>query len=122
MKRLYLMSFDPFKTNHAGLYGFLDASTHVLNWRSSGFAGAVIILSSLDIRQISHLLRGHMGDLHFIVSETNAASIDGMAPQEIWRFVDEMPEAPPLPAPRQTGLGLLSKASLADALLGPKKD
>jgi hypothetical protein len=97
MKRLFLLSFDPFKTDTSRLFEYLNLSPSVLNWRSPGLPGTILIITRLSIPAISDMLRVHMNGLLFMISEISIHNTHGWMYQDIWTFIKEMPDPPPAP-------------------------
>ncbi len=111
MKRLYVFCFDPMGTlNIHLLFGFLNSSPDILNWRTPGLPGMVILSSRLDLHNLTNAIRYHMQDQHkFLLAEINRHNVNGWLEKPMWDFIYDPPEVTPI------AQGLLS-------LLGDKGD
>lgn len=102
MKRVYIMTFDIFKTNIGSLFYFLNQSQSIRNWLSPAIPGTVFISTTLPLQDLRNVLATHMGVLPFFLAEVSVHSIDGSATQEVWTFIANPPDVPP--AEPQRGL------------------
>lgn len=98
MKRLYVFCFDPMGTlNIHLLFGFLNSSPDILNWRTPGLPGMVILSSRLDIHRLAIAIRVHMSHHHkFFLAEINHHNIEGWLEKPMWDFIYNPPDAAPV--------------------------
>lgn len=67
--------------------GVLDSTQAVANWIQP-FPNAAVIQSNLDTKDLAAVLRNQLGQVWFVVSEVDSASIDGWLPGDAWQFVN----------------------------------
>ena len=64
----------------------LDDSNAVSYWVQP-FPNAAIVTSSLNVKDLSAILRNRMGETWFMISELSPASVDGWLPGNLWQLV-----------------------------------
>lgn len=64
----------------------LNDSNAVSYWVQP-FPNAAIVTSSLNVKDLSAVLRNRLGATWFMVSELSPASVDGWLPGDLWQLV-----------------------------------
>ena len=93
-----------------GVHAILNATDAIHNWVSP-FPYSAILVSNLDTRELSAILRRQLNGKWFIVAQIDSQSINGWLPGDFWQFVNNPDEAslahllPDQPAPPSGGIG-----------------
>ena len=104
MKRIFVVCFDPASIDQLVFHNFLNRTPMLVNWRGIGLPGAVLVVSRLDIKGIGEVFRQHFNSRNFFVSETSTNSVEGWLPRDVWQFLADPPEIPPVQSPPSPSL------------------
>lgn len=97
MKKTYIVTYDLFDGFDVRIFhNFLNASSTILNWLAPALPGVVVVISRLDLDEVTGLIGEHMNGRSYMVAETNPHSVNGWLPSDVWQFISNAPEAPPL--------------------------
>lgn len=73
-------------------HAILDATQAIDTWIAP-FPYAAILVSRLDVQDLTNVLAGLLPDVWFMVTEVNRQSTNGWLPGELWLYVNEPSEA-----------------------------
>ena len=105
----YLFTYSA-TCSQTGIHAMLNATDAIHNWVSA-FPHSAILVSNLDTRELSAILRRQLNGAWFVVAQIDSQSIDGWLPGDFWQFVNNPAEAslahllPDQPAPPSAGYG-----------------
>ena len=105
----YLFTYSA-TCSQTGVHAMLNATEAIHNWVSA-FPHSAILVSNLDTRELSAILRRKLNGAWFVVAQIDSQSIDGWLPDDLWQFVNNPGEAslagllPQQPTPTPGGIG-----------------
>lgn len=73
-------------------HAILDATQAIETWVAP-FPYAAILISRLDVQDLTSVLRGRLPNVWFMVTEVNGQSANGWLPGDLWLYVNEPYEA-----------------------------
>ena len=74
------------------MHNILNATPEIDTWVTP-FPYAAILVSRLDVRALSNVLRGRLFGVWFMVTEVNGQNVDGWLPGELWLYTTNPLEA-----------------------------
>ena len=87
----YLFTYGQAGTQ-AYAHAILDATQAIDTWVAP-FRYAAILVSRLDVQDLTSVLRGRLPDVWFMVTEVNPLSVNGWLPGDLWLYVNNPYEA-----------------------------
>ena len=106
--KAYLLTYSQL-CSPARAYTVLNATNAIKTWIAP-FPYAAILVSDLGTQELGAILRQHLGNVWFLVTEINHQVVDGWLPGNLWKYVNDPAQASLRP------LSLSSSAVNADAL------
>ena len=76
----------------------LNRTAAVKDWVQP-FPNSAIVVSDLQCQELAAVLRSHLGDTWFLVTEVTGRSTDGWLPKNLWQFVNSPHTASLVPPP-----------------------
>jgi len=120
----YLFTYSA-TCSQARVHAMLNATEAIKNWVAA-FPHSAILVSNLDTRELSAILRLKLNGAWFVVTQIDSKATDGWLPDDLWQFVNNPGEAslakllPHQPSPAPGGIGGLVGSAIgrAKALAG----
>lgn len=88
MNKIYLLTFDPYKTNGLGLHEIIKSSPYVSNWWHY-IGSAYLIKSPYTLFTIQNDIVEKWPNQHFLIIEVNANNYGGWLPQAAWDWINQ---------------------------------
>ena len=87
MNKIYLLAFDPHKTDASGLHNIISKNPYITTWWH--YIGSVyLIKSSYTLATIHSEIVQKWPNQHFLFIEVNASNANGWLPQEAWDWIN----------------------------------
>ena len=83
----YLFTYSQACTQ-AHAHAILDATQAIDTWVAP-FPHAAILVSRLDVQDLTNVLRGRLPNLWFMVTEMKGQSTNGWLPGDLWLYVND---------------------------------
>lgn len=112
----YLFTYSATCSPNA-VHAMLNATEAIHNWVAA-FPHSAILVSGLDTRELSAILRRQLNGAWFVVAQIDSQSVDGWLPDDLWQFVNNPGEAslagllPQQPSPPPRGIGGLMGSAI----------
>lgn len=74
------------------IHRILDDTKAIETWVAP-FMYAAILISKLDVHDLSGVLRPRIPDVWFVVTELNASAVQGWLPADFWEYVNNPEQA-----------------------------
>ena len=87
----YLFTYSQACTQ-ARAHAILDATQAIDTWVAP-FPYAAILVSRLNVQDLTNVLHGRLPDVWFMVTEVNRQSANGWLPGDLWLYVNDPYEA-----------------------------
>ena len=116
----YLFTYSA-ACSQEGVHAILNATVAIHNWVAP-FPYSAILVSNLDTRELSAILRRQLDGAWFVLTKIDVHSIDGWLPGDFWQFVNNPAEAslagllPHQPLPVRGGDGDRPKGLVGTAI------
>ena len=116
----YLFTYSAARSQE-GVHAILNATAAIHNWVAP-FPYSAILVSNLDNRELSAILRRQLNGAWFVLTKIDNHSIDGWLPGDFWQFVNNPAEAslagllPHQPMPARGGDGDRPKGLVGSAI------
>lgn len=88
MNKIYLLVFDPYKTNASGLHDIIKNNTYIANWWHY-LGSAYLIKSRYTLFTIQNDIITKWPNQHFLLIEVNAHNAGGWLPQAAWDWINQ---------------------------------
>lgn len=83
---LYLLSFDPHKTDAKGLHQVIDKNPHVKDWWH--FLGSTYLLASNEsLYTVKQYIKQNWPQQRYIIIKVDASDYNGWLPQKAWDWI-----------------------------------
>lgn len=69
------------------IHGILNDTKAIETWVAP-FMYAAVLISKLDVHDLSAVLRPRIPDVWFVVTELNAGAVQGWLPADFWEYVN----------------------------------
>ena len=87
----YLFTYSA-TCSQARVHAMLNATEAIKNWVAA-FPHSAILVSNLDTRELSAILRLKLNGAWFVVTQIDSKATDGWLPDDLWQFVNNPGEA-----------------------------
>lgn len=76
----------------------LNNTEAVTTW-AQPFPNAAVLASNLSAGDLAAVLRRHLGETWFLITELNGGTVDGYLPGNLWQFINsaQIPWQPQIP-------------------------
>lgn len=89
MFKIYLITFDPYKTDAIGMHGIISTSIYVSNWWHY-IGSAYLIKSSWTLITIQNEITRKWGyNQNFLIIEVDPKNYGGWLPQDAWSWINQ---------------------------------
>lgn len=88
MNKIYLLVFDPYKTNAMGLHEIIKNNAYILTWWHY-LGSAYLIKSTYTLITIQNDIVSRWPNQHFLLMEVNAHNFGGWLPQAAWDWINQ---------------------------------
>lgn len=86
MNKIYLLAFDPYKTNAVGLHEIIKNSPYLSNWWHY-IGSAYLLKSNHTLYTIQNDIIRKWPNQHFFLIEVNTYNFGGWLPQAAWDWI-----------------------------------
>lgn len=88
MHKIYILSFDPYKTNAGWLHEVIKSSPYITNWWHY-LGSTYVIKSSYTLATVQNDIIARWPNQHFLLMEVNAQNYAGWLPKVAWDWIDQ---------------------------------
>ncbi len=82
----YLLVFDSKMVSREDFIKNIDAIPEIENWLSF-FDGAICVISDLDPKELTDVVRQHIPEAHFIITNLERGKRSGWLRKSVWDFI-----------------------------------
>lgn len=85
--KVYLLAFDPVKSDGVALHRIIKDSVYITDWWHY-LPSTYILVSAYTLDTIQKQIRDKWPDNHFLLIEVNRLNHNGWLPQEAWDWLN----------------------------------
>lgn len=86
MNKIYLLTFDPYKTNSVALHNIIKSNSYISNWWHY-ISSAYLIKSSYTLVTLQNDIIRQWPNQNFLLIEINTQNFGGWLPKAAWDWI-----------------------------------